>query len=147
MENDARAEYQKFKEGGAVEAERKKRAGEPSLTEEDRIFVTYAAKELIYNKVLFYPLCLDQAAGNKALESSRGSVMECVNKKQDELFEASQLEKYAPMIGERQYFACQLKARDFKSERRFPPFEFLRDNRDLRVIDYGKANGCVKSLL
>jgi hypothetical protein len=147
MENDARALFQKYNEGAVVEADRKKRAGEPPLTEEDRSFGSYAAKEFIYNKVLFHPLCLDQAGGNKAHENLTRPVMECVNKKQDELFEASQLEKYAPMVGERKYFACQVKARDFRSERRFPPFEFLRDNRDLRVIDYGKANECVKSLL
>lgn len=148
FEPEARKLYKDFEEGARIERDRKLRAGEPALTPEQVAFGMYAAKEIIYNKVLFYPLCAEiHMTQNMSLEALKPKIDKCAKGKQDDLFEYSQLEQYVSVLGDRKFIACEVKARDFPSERRFPPFEFLRDGRSLRVIDYGKMNNCIKSQL
>ena len=149
LEPDARRLYDTFEPAAAAERERKRRAGEPALTPQQTANGLYAGRELIYNKVLFYPLCADEkfGASGASFERMKRDLQDCVNQKQDQLFEWAQLEKYITVLGDRKFLSCEVKARDFKSERRFPPFEFLRDPHGLKVIDYGKMNDCIKSQL
>lgn len=149
LEQDARKLYDTFEPAAAAERERKLRAGERALTPKEQADGMYGFREIIYNKTLFYPLCAEERHGTSggSFEQMKRTLLECVNRKQDELFELGQLEKYAPVIGNRNFLACEVKARDFKSERRFPPFDFLRDPRGVKAIDYGKMNECIKAQL
>jgi hypothetical protein len=149
LEEDARKVYDTLEPAVAAERERKLRAGEPALSPNQLAEGTYAAREILYNKTLFYPLCAEEKHGTSggSFEQLKRDVLECVNRKQDQLFELAQLEKYATVIGDRKFLSCEIKARDFKSERRFPPFAFLRDPRGIKAIDYGKMNECIKSQL
>jgi hypothetical protein len=49
------------------------------------------------------------------------------------------LTEYASVIENDKLLKCEMKARDFKTELRFPPYEFLRNSTGPAVLD----NDCI----
>ena len=103
-----------------------------------------AVRFLVYNQATFQVLCAEQSLG-KPVDEALKTTHSCVDEKQDQLDKYLKLEDYIRTLGEQTFLKCQIRSRDFKNEIRFPPYEFLRDSRGPRLLNFSSMNECLVS--
>jgi hypothetical protein len=98
---------------------------------------------MAYNKGASYGICADKFASEHDIDKASASIDKCVEERNFAMLKASKLTDYINTVGADKMAKCELKARDFENETRFPPFEFLIDEHSPQLIDFGKLNECV----
>ncbi|CAN7312851.1 hypothetical protein LJR220_001657 [Bradyrhizobium sp. LjRoot220] len=136
-EDDARSKMADFQKGAKVEAERKKRAGEPAVSPETVKQGHRVSKFLVHNRTAIRAICAATGLKNKRPFSD---VEACVAAKSAAMAKYLKLDEY---VDNKTRKNCELKARDFDTERRIPPFEFLADGFGPPILDFDIANACM----
>src|SRR5438045_1754644 len=117
------ADYQKTLEMRQVERRRKAKEKLPSLTPKEDEQGMSAIRFLIYNKAMFFVICAEGADRTVSPEQGIASVKECVAARTDEMMKYLKLGDYADTLGSAKFVGCEIKARNFRRELRFPPYD------------------------
>lgn len=149
LRDNTYADYQKALQMSEAERQRKAKEKLPPVSPEVHAQALSAMKFLLYNKAMFSVICAE-AAVNKAsasVDEDIKTVHECVSTKTGDMMKYLKLGDYADTLGTKKFVGCEIKARDFRRESRFPPFDFLRDPKGPRILDFAAANKCITSEL
>jgi hypothetical protein len=139
---DAYAMYQQLSEAAEQERQRKVREKLPSNYQKEE--GNSAFRLIVYNKVMFLVICTETADVAKPVEVVAKAIDDCVWRKNAAMTKFWQLADYTNLIGDRKFASCEIKARDFRREVRFPPFDFLYD-KGLKILDFEVMNECLTS--
>jgi hypothetical protein len=126
-----------------VERERKAKAGELASTATEHSQGLSALRFMLYNKVIIQVLCARQIDSRTGVEKGQAAAVACMDSKHDHLTKYLKLEDYVVNLGAQTFLKCEIKTRDYKSEVRFPPYEFLRDTTGPKIIDFAAMNDCI----
>jgi hypothetical protein len=140
-----RAEWLQTFEHAKLERERKAQAGERSLSAREEKDGTAGIQLLLYNRAVIFATCGEDAAKNRTSEADFSAESDaCVKSKLSELVKYIKLSEYAGTIGVKKYTACEMTSRDYSSEARFAPYDFLRGS-DIKLFDFKSLNDCLLS--
>lgn len=148
LEPETRAHYKDAWDAAAVESKRRAAAGLPHITDSDKGIAEKGIKSLIYNTAVRKTLCFEQALERrKDYETALQIAKSCLEQTSNEIIKFSKISDYANTIPRAKSARCEMKSRDYKNEIRFPPFDFLRDARELapHLFDYKMFNDCLLS--
>ncbi|MGY8635814.1 hypothetical protein RAD15_25415 [Bradyrhizobium sp. 14AA] len=141
------ADLQQFREAAEKERQRKIRDKVPPLTAERAAEGDSAIAFVLYNKTMIYVACAEALANNPPQQPGEDALKECVSAKGVQFNKYLKLTEYADSLGSKKFAICEMKARDYERETRFPPYDFLRDPRGPRLLDFGIMNECLTSEL
>jgi hypothetical protein len=141
---DAYAMYQQFLEAAEQERQRKVREKLPPLTAEEVEEGKSVIRLLVCNKVMFWVICTETTDRAQPFEVFSKTVEDCASRKNAAMTKFWKLLDYAKVIGDQRFARCEIKARDFRRETRFPPFDFLSDQ-GLKILDFEVMNDCMTS--
>jgi hypothetical protein len=140
-----RTQYNEAMKAVEAEAVRKAKAGEPAATSKESTQGLSAIRFLFYNQAAFQVLCAEQLETSKSFDDASKAVHACIDAKADQLTKYLKLEEYMGTLGDDKFIKCQIKARDYKNETRFPPYDFLRDPTGPKLLDFAALNECIMS--
>jgi len=145
-ESNFRADFDKSLEYIKLERERKAKAGEPQLSKEETETGLAGVQSLLYNKAISFVLCGEQAVSDGYTDRSNDKLDACFAARQRETAKFMKLStEYASVLSDDKLLKCEMKSRDYESEIRFPPYEFLRNTRGPYVFDFKAMNECILS--
>ena len=145
LQSEIRNDYDRFQKGAEAERLRKAKTGGLPLA-------SYKIKEgfkgmqfILYNKAVSRALCYEQTApGSKKPDEWKQKYEECAAAKMAQLVKYTKLvTDYVPLMGNGKDLKCEIKARDFENESRFPPYDFLRNSDGPKLLDLGLMNECL----
>lgn len=143
-ENRIREDLGRSFELAKLERERKIKAGEPPISPQIERDGSDGIRLVLYNKAVIYATCADEAANASKMEGEvLTAATACMNSKSTEMLKFTKLMEYSDSIGARKLTACEMKARDYKNELRFPPYEFLRTSSGPKLFDFKMLNDCI----
>jgi len=118
-------------------------------TPEKRSQALEFAKTFNYNKAINQMRCAYEMRKYRPLEGTEleKEFQSCTNRLQGEMIKYSKLSDYASSFDPKKMMACEIKARDFEMERRFPPFEFLKTRDGPPAFNFKVLNDCLISSL
>ncbi|WP_316181025.1 MULTISPECIES: hypothetical protein [unclassified Bradyrhizobium] len=148
LEPEIRADYQKFWDGVALEDKRKIARGKAPSSSSERAEGEKGIKSVLYNVAVAKAICVERAFNRASGVDQRMQVMNnCLKEKTDVLLKFSKASEYAPVVPRLKSAQCEMRSRDYDSELRFPPFEFLRgpDNHEPHLFDYKALLECLLS--
>lgn len=136
-EAKAKRELDGLLEHAKLEKRRKEKAGDVPLTAEQERTGLEGFKFLLYNRAATEGICTERVL---TADNSPAKLEECIEKRNAAMEKFIKLTDY--QVSSRR---CELKGRDFDSERRFPPFEFLRTGLGPPIFDFEIVNDCLMS--
>jgi hypothetical protein len=143
--DDARAMYQQMLDASEKERQRKVREKLPPTSQEVHEQAKSLYRAVVYNKIMFHVICVEDVDLKQSEEAFAKAVEDCASRKDAAMSKFWRLLDRAPAIGERKLANCEIRARDFSREKRFPPFDFLADREMLKILDYEAMNECMAS--
>ena len=97
-------------------------------------------KFVFYNKAYIYYSCARSLKGNFAGQP----FFDCASDRLQGAQEAIKLSEYTSLLGNPMILRCELKARLFKAEIEFQPYDFLvREHNGNALVDFEKLNACL----
>ena len=148
LEPEFRADYAEALEGAEVEQARKAKAGEPATTARERKLGIRGVKSIIYNTAVIKALCAEQAGlPIKDENAFKRDWKACVEDRASEILKFTKVAEYVDSLPRSKSARCEMKSRDYKSEMRFPPYDFLRSDSEpeLSLFDHEALNSCLLS--
>ncbi|MGJ5200522.1 hypothetical protein [Bradyrhizobium sp. HKCCYLRH1030] len=148
LESETHADYQRFWDGVALEDKRKIARGKAPSSSSERAEAEKGIKSLLYSVAVAKANCVEQAVNRAVGVDQRMQVMNnCLKEKTDQFLKFSKASEYAPVVPRLKSARCEMRSRDYDSELRFPPFEFLRgpDNQEPHLFDYKALLECLIS--
>jgi hypothetical protein len=147
LEADARAAYKKALADFNSAKDKRVLAGEVIVTAAKERDAISGLRMMQYNKFASIGICADMAAVERDAKKVGASVEKCSVERNLELVKWTKLSDYVGTIGADKMTKCEIKARDFANEVRFPPFDFLVDRSGPPLLDFKKLNECILNYL
>ncbi len=93
---------------------------------------------------MIFALCDEEAVHTaKNEQEALAATGQCREARLSEMGKFVKLTDYLSTIGSRKATTCEMKSRDYKSEFRFLPYEFLRSSRGPNLFDFKAFNECI----
>ena len=146
LEPEVRANLKDGWEKAEVETKRRAAAGLPHMTDGTKGIVDDTLKLLVYNAAVRKTLCFEQAmklGENK--ETTAQIVKSCLDRTSNDFAKYNKIIDYINSMPPAKSARCEMKARDYENEIRFPAFDFLRDAKENapRLFDFKAFSDCL----
>ncbi|WP_441230070.1 hypothetical protein AB7828_10135 [Tardiphaga sp. 215_C5_N2_1] len=145
LEADGRIEFNRLVANANAEKEKRVRAGKVIVTPTNERAAMSAMRMMMYNKLASIGVCADRFTGERDISRAGQAIAKCAEERNQEAVKWYKLTDYIETVGESKMTRCEMKARDFKNEVRFPAFDFLIDDRNPPLFDFRIMNECIMS--
>lgn len=139
---EAKEMLQNFSEQSKVEAARKRAAGLPPVSADTKKTAEEGIRVLVYNAMVSKVLCAEEV---KAAGQDFEALKKCVAQRTEAMLKYFKMSDYADAMDGRKILKCEMKSRDYKSELRFKPYDFLQNPTSMPLFDFAAMSECVMS--